>query len=97
MSKQKARTIQSLAQAAKKSTGQGKDGLPIQTIAGHTTTPDGDLWTSLVSADLWCPPMQLDLHDIEKHSSNTHIAALKKAIAECGVSFSLYGEKWKKH
>ena len=43
MSKQKARTIQSLAQAAKKSTGQGKDGLSIQTIAGHTTTPDGDL------------------------------------------------------
>ena len=26
----------------------------------------------------------------QEHSSNTHTAALKKAIAECGVSFSLY-------
>ena len=29
----------------------------------------------------------------QEHSSNTHTAALKKAIAECGVSFSLYKKK----
>ena len=92
----KARTIQSLAQAAKKTTAKAKMGSlfkPLLDIPLHQTVID-ELHLFLRIFDVLLRNLiYMTLKIDQEHSSNTHTAALKKAIAECGVSFSPYEKK----
>ena len=89
----KARTIQSLAQAATKTTAKAKMGSlfkPLLDIPFHQTVIDElHLFLWIFNVLLRYMTLKLD----QEQSTNTHTAALKKAIAECGVSFSLYEKK----
>ena len=88
----KARTIQTLAQAATKTKAKmGSLFKPLLDILHQTVIDELHLFQQIfdVLRNLIYMTLKLD----QEQSTNTHTAALKKAIAECGVSFSLYEKK----
>ena len=55
----------------------------------HTVIDELHLFLQIFDV-LLCNLIYMMLKIDQEQSTNTHIAALKKAIAECGVSFSMY-------
>ena len=92
----KARTIHSLEQAVTKRTAKAKLGSqfkPLLDIPLHHTVID-ELHLFLRIFDVLLRNLiYMTLKVDQDQSTNTHTAALKKAISECGVSFSLYEKK----